>query len=81
MAVKRTISFAEGTLKSLEELVPKHNRSSFVNNAVAYALELVAKEKAIDALYSFPRVKGDGKPVVEVLQDIRKLESDKSVDK
>jgi hypothetical protein len=78
MAIKRTISFAEDTLESLEQLVPKYKRSSFVNSAVVDALRQRAKEKAIE---NFPRVKGDGKPVVEILQDIRQQESDKFIDK
>lgn len=75
MPVETTISFSESTFDALGQVVPKSRMSSFVDHAVVEALRQVAKEKAIEALENFPRVKSSGKPVVETLRDVRKQES------
>ena len=71
MLAQSTILVPDTTLKTLEQLVPESKRSEFINVAIIQALQQISKEKTIEALEKFPRVKGTGKPVVETLQEIR----------
>ena len=81
MSTQSTVFIPDTTFKSLEQLVPEPKRLAFINNAIIEALQQISKERAIDALANFPRVKGTGKSVVETLQEIRQQESDKLTNK
>lgn len=55
----------------LEEAVPKHKRSQFVEHAIAAALLAEAKQRALRALDEAPKAKTNGEDSVTVLRRIR----------
>ena len=74
-SAKRTISFSEHTLETLDELVPKSKRSRFIDRAVVKALQKVAKQHALDTLQNMKKYEVTGDSVVETVRQIRKDES------
>jgi hypothetical protein len=74
-SAKRTISFSEDTLETLDELVPKSKRSRFIDRAVIKELQQVAKQNALDALQNMKKFDVTGDSIVETVRKIRKEES------
>ncbi len=76
-SAKRTISFSETTLETLDELVPKSKRSRFIDRAVVKELQQAAKLKALDALQNMDRFEVTGDSIVETVRKIRQEESER----
>ena len=74
-SAKRTISFSEDTLNTLDELIPKSKRSRFVDRAVVKELQQAAKQQALDALRNIKRFDVQGESIVDTVRSIRQSES------
>lgn len=74
-SAKRTISFSEDTLDTLDELIPRSKRSRFVDRAVVKELQQAAKKQALDALRNIKRFDIQGDSVVDTVRTIRQTES------
>ncbi len=75
MTIKRSITFTNTTSNSLDSLIPKSNRSRFVDGAVTEALKKIAKQRALEILENVVKMSANGPSVVETLQEIRQSES------
>lgn len=73
-SAKRTISFSEDTLETLDELVPRSKRSRFIDRAVIKELQQVAKQQALDVLQNMKKFDVTGDSIVETIRKIRKEE-------
>ena len=71
MTTKRTFSLPDDTLEQFEALVPKTQRSRFVNAALISALQLKAKEQALSALESMSKPAIAGEDIVKTIQQTR----------
>jgi hypothetical protein len=72
-SAKRTISFSEDTLETLDELVPKFKRSRFIDRAVIKEIQKVAKQQTLDALQNMKKFDVTGNSIVEIIRKIRKI--------
>lgn len=68
---RATFTLSPQTIKQLEEIVPKNERSRFVEEAVGQALARDARRKAVEAIRDFPRVANPAGDSTEVLRDLR----------